>query len=327
MNGSQRVPEISQKIKMTGGSKLFDDAVTVQINMKENKNIEKVSNFRRFNSNQARVEKDRNQASMIFDTDDIDSGNGSKNSKMEVKITINMKQIEKHHREIDSYISPFSPSPDSIFLRIPLLPQDYARIEEARASLDQLVRKCHQMTPKIIPPNDAKNFLQNLRRIDVRCSALYPRPPAPGDKEKKSYRMCPCFEPEIEDIERLVVHYDGVFQAIKYFHNLDLFMEHQRAEKRNLFGLDCSDDEDDHFEDEEEYEHECRHHCTCNNEDEEDVKMGQDNDRKKLESKMIKKFEQKGFYYNAEKQRALLRESLQKLALNSGPGSGSGSGL
>lgn len=231
------MPEMTQQIKMSGGSKLFEDAVTVQINMKEatTDSAERMSHPKRFTANKHRFEANRSTASMLLEAEDTSgSGTDQPNSKMEVKITINMKHLEKHHREIDAYISPFTPSPDSIFLRIPPRPEDYARIEIARDELDKLVRYVHQLTPNTISDEDSRNFLQKLRKIDVRLSALYPRPPAPGDKEKKSYRMCPCYEPEMEDVERLIVHYHEVFSGVSYLHRLDRYITEQRAAREDL---------------------------------------------------------------------------------------------
>ncbi|KAF1747892.1 hypothetical protein GCK72_024358 [Caenorhabditis remanei] len=232
---SQRMPEMTQQLKLSGGSKLFQDAVTVQINMKEATPDADDKVNKKYTANKHRFEASRHTASMLLEAEDMSAKEGDPGSKMEVKITINMKQLEKHHREIESYISPFTPSPNSIFLRIPPRPEDYARIELARDEVEKLVREVHLQTPHIITEEESREYLQILRKLDVRLSALYPRPPAPGDKEKKSYRMCPCYEPEMEDIEDLVVFYEQVFRGHRFMHRCNLYMaEKQAAEEQGL---------------------------------------------------------------------------------------------
>lgn len=171
---------------------------------------ESVPKTKRFTAR--RFDTHRGTSRMFLETQDVENSNG----KMEVKITINMKQLEKHHREIESYISPFTPSPDSIFLRIPPLPKHYERIENARDELDKLCQYVHRATPNLAYDEDARQFLEKLRKIDVRLSALYPRAPAPGDPQKKSYRMCPCFEPELEDIEKTLVSYFEISRGVRF---------------------------------------------------------------------------------------------------------------
>ncbi|CAI2356824.1 unnamed protein product [Caenorhabditis sp. 36 PRJEB53466] len=232
MSEKQRIPEITQKLKVKGASNLFDDAVTVHINMKEDDSDVKTASGKAAKAMKSRMETDGTVASMILEPVD-EAGETSGRPKLEVKITINMKQIERHHRDIETYVSPFPLRTDSIFMRIPLRPQDFDRIEKSRDRLDNLVAFCHELTPEVLPPFDSKNFLQKLRKIDVRCSALYPRPPAPGDRDKKSSRMCPQYEPEIEDIEKQIERIDGILHGAQYFHRLDIvrcmMMERKQA--------------------------------------------------------------------------------------------------
>lgn len=189
---------------------------------KKDSKIEKVTK-KKFTAR--RFDTHRGTARLFLEAQDIENTNG----KMEVKITINMKQLEKHHREIESYISPFVPSPDSIFLRIPPQPQDYERIENARDQLDNLCRYVHSITPDLMCEEDARKFLEKLRKIDVRLSALYPRAPAPGDTQKKSYRMCPCFEPEMDDIECLIENYYEIARGVAFLHRLDRELQATKA--------------------------------------------------------------------------------------------------
>uniref|UniRef100_A0A1I7TB08 Zgc: n=1 Tax=Caenorhabditis tropicalis TaxID=1561998 RepID=A0A1I7TB08_9PELO len=232
----KQVVEKMRPAKMSGGFKLYDDAVTIHFSMKEATSdfLDKKSHVNKVITRH-RFESARATASMVLEPEVKTSADGTEDHKMEVKITINMKQLEKHHRDIESYISPFTPSPDSIFLRIPPRPQDFALVENARDELDKLVAIVYDMTPHVIPEKESRDFLKKLRKLDVRLTALYPRQPAPGDKEKKSYRMCPCFEPEMADIHRQINHFNEVFHSMNYLYGVEQYLQHQlERRQKNL---------------------------------------------------------------------------------------------
>ncbi|EGT30332.1 hypothetical protein CAEBREN_21940 [Caenorhabditis brenneri] len=241
--GAKREAAVPKTIRLGNSGSSNDDSVTVHINMNESSNAEQRGMIKTLSAHRQRVESARGVVTMTASSENYGSEEPPSSPKMEVKITINMKQLEKHHRDIESYISPFTPSPDSIFLRIPPRPEDYAHIENIRDEVDNLVNLVHQLAPDTIPEDEAREFLQKLRMLDVRLTALYPRQPAPGDKNKKSYRMCPCFEPEVEDIEKLVIHYNQVFNGMSYIYRMKQYAEFFRNRSKRTSSQSPSPDD------------------------------------------------------------------------------------
>ncbi|UMM41609.1 hypothetical protein L5515_017797 [Caenorhabditis briggsae] len=193
---------VAQKSR-TWTSPLMGDAARARIAAREALLESRIEKSKTQRLTARRFDTNRGTARLFLEARDVENSQG----KMEVKITINMKQLEKHHREIDSYISSFNPHPESRFLRIPPMPIDYARVELVRDILDNLCRNLQRMSVSQISDDDLRMWLERLRKLDVRLTALYPRTPAPGDPNKKSFRMCPCFEPEMNDIEKLICEY------------------------------------------------------------------------------------------------------------------------